>query len=62
VSDNMTLIEAAAALGKSYNQVLRLVLTRQLKGDRRDGRWFCDRGDVVRLSRIVVKAEPASAS
>ena len=47
---DMTLIEAAATLGKSYNATLRLVLTRELHGERRDGRWFCDRRDVARLA------------
>ena len=43
------LIEAAVALGASYNQVLRLVLVGDLKGVRRGGRWFVDRGDLARL-------------
>lgn len=45
----MTLIEAAAAIGYSYNRVLRLVLVGQLKGERRGGRWFVDPADVKRF-------------
>jgi hypothetical protein len=45
----MTLIEAAAAIGYSYNRVLRLVLVGQLKGERRGGRWFVDPSDLERL-------------
>jgi hypothetical protein len=45
----MTLIEAAATIGYSYNRILRLVLVRQLKGERKNGRWFVDATDVERL-------------
>jgi ABC-type spermidine/putrescine transport system permease subunit II len=43
------LVEAAVKLGASYNQILRLVMLGQLKGGRRDGRWFVNAADVERL-------------
>jgi hypothetical protein len=55
---NMTLVEAAAALGRSYNVTLRLVLTRELRGERRDGRWFVSAASVDRLLRGCESGEP----
>ena len=45
----MKLTDAAASLGLSYGQTLRLVLVRKLRGERRDGHWVVDAQDVVRL-------------
>ena len=46
----MTLVQASAALGKSYNATMRLVLTRVIRGEQRGGRWYCNADDVRRLS------------
>ena len=42
----LTMTQAAAALGRSYNQVHRLVLLGVLQGQQRDGRW------VVKLESV----------
>lgn len=45
----LTLTQAAARLGRSYNQVLRLVLLGVLHGKQRDGRWAVSRESVERF-------------
>ena len=46
-----TLPQAAAQLGLSYNQTMRLVLVRALDGEQRDGRWWVNVSSVDRLVR-----------
>jgi hypothetical protein len=46
---DVTLTQAAAQLGRSYNQVLRLVLLGELRGRQRDGRWTVSRESVESL-------------
>ena len=43
------LVDAALSLGKSYNATMRLVIVGELKGGRRDGRWYVDEEDLDRL-------------
>lgn len=45
----MTITQAAARLGRSYNQVLRLVLLGVLHGEQRHGHWSVSRDSVERL-------------
>lgn len=45
----LTITQAAARLGRSYNQVLRLVLLGVLHGKQRGGHWFVSRDSVERL-------------
>ena len=55
----ITLVEAAARLGISYNRMLRLVLIGDVAGERRDGRWFADASDVERRENArVTEAAP----
>jgi hypothetical protein len=62
VNATMPLVQACATLGKSYNATLRLVLTRVIRGEQRDGRWFCDPVDVARLSAKPKTAPVEAAS
>jgi hypothetical protein len=48
-STEVTLTEAAITLAASYNQTLRWVMVGELKGERRNGRWFVDAADLERL-------------
>jgi hypothetical protein len=48
-STEVTLTEAAITLAASYNQTLRWVMVGELKGARRNGRWFVDAVDLERL-------------
>lgn len=43
------MIEAAAKLRVPYHTCYRWVLTGRLKGERRDGHWFVEAEDLVRL-------------
>lgn len=45
----ISVVEAAAALRLSYNQTLRLILIGALKGARVNGRWTVDPRDIERL-------------
>ena len=45
----VTLTEAAFRLGRSYPSTLNLVLTKRLKGERREGRWFVDADSLEQL-------------
>ena len=47
----ISLSDAAFALGRTYNAVLRLVLTHRLKGRRERGHWVVERADVERLRK-----------
>lgn len=49
-SVELPLVVAAARLRLSYNQAMRLVLIGEIKGIRRDGRWWVDAADVERLA------------
>jgi phage gp46-like protein len=48
VGDLRPLIEVAALHGLSYNVLLRLVMTKQVRGDRQGRSWLADSGDVER--------------
>ena len=43
------LVEAAARLRVPWHKAHRLVLTGQLRGERREGRWKVDAADLERL-------------
>jgi hypothetical protein len=60
VTDSMSLTQAAVALQKSYNVVLRLVLLGRIRGEQRNGRWFVDARDVARLKTGRVKHRPSA--
>ncbi len=45
------LIEAAAECGLSYNTVLRLVMTKAVRGQRAGRSWFCCSEDLLRWQR-----------
>lgn len=45
-SDRATMSEAAFLLSKSYNQTHRLVLTRQVRGERVGSHWYVSRASV----------------
>jgi hypothetical protein len=51
----VTLIEAAAALGKSYNQTLRLVLVGVLRGERKAGRWYVAGESLARMMATIAR-------
>jgi hypothetical protein len=56
----MALPEAAQALGQSWERTWRQVLTGELSGAKRDGRWMVSRLDVERrLREREANAEPA---
>lgn len=44
------LIQASALIRRSYNQTLRLVLLGEIRGERREGRWFVDRVSAERFA------------
>ena len=50
-TDTTSLIDAAAQLGLSYGQVLRLVLVGTLKGEKREGHWQVSQKDLARFIR-----------
>ena len=43
------LIQGSALIRRSYNQTLRLVLLGELRGERKEGRWYVDEVDARRL-------------
>ena len=45
------LAEAAQKLGLPYRNCHRLLLTGQLRGEKRDGRWYVHMDDVERLAK-----------
>jgi hypothetical protein len=51
ISDEIGLAEAAQLLRLPYQSAHRLVLMGTLAGEKRSGRWFVRKVDVVRLSR-----------
>jgi hypothetical protein len=51
------LTEAAALLRVPYQKAHRLVLTGDLRGELRDGRWLVDAADAARLANE--RAQPA---
>ena len=51
MQERITLVQASAILGKSYNTTLRLVLTRVIRGEQREGRWYCDAHDVRQFAK-----------
>ncbi len=48
--------EAALRMGVAWHRAYHLVLTRQLKGERRDGHWYVDTASLERL--VAERAEP----
>jgi len=54
----ITLSEAAAMLGLSYNRTLRLVLIGDLRGEQRHGRWVVDEAAAEQLGRSRLRREP----
>ncbi len=57
---HVTLTEAAFRLGRSYPSTLNLVLTKRLKGERREGRWFVDADSLDGLERREVEPRETS--
>jgi hypothetical protein len=60
MTEEVKLVDAAIALGKSYNATMRLVIVGELKGGRRDGRWFVDRQDLERIRAALGLGTAAS--
>lgn len=56
MSNRVTLSVAAARLGLSYGQTLRLVMVRQLAGgqDQESRRWWVEEHDLQRMEKEVV--------
>jgi hypothetical protein len=48
----ISLPQAAQALGQSWERTWRQVLTGQLAGEKRDGRWLVSVASVERLARL----------
>jgi hypothetical protein len=48
---HMPLAVAAHRLGRSWPEMYRLVLTRQVRAEQRRGRWFVATEDIERLMR-----------
>ena len=61
MTHDVKLVDAAIALGRSYNATMRLVILGQLKGGRRDGRWFVDAVDLERLLAAAAGRHEADA-
>ena len=51
------LVEAAARLRVPWHKAHRLVLTGELRGERREGRWKVDAADLERLVRERAEGE-----
>lgn len=54
MSDTQTLIplsQAAFELGLSWHQAWRLVLSREIPGENRGGRWFVDQDAVLERAK-----------
>ena len=59
MSNRVRLSVAAARLGLSYGQALRLVMVRQLAGgqDEKTRRWWVEEHDLERMERAVGTAK-----
>lgn len=49
------LMDAAFALGLSYDQARRLLLQHKVKGARQGGHWFVDKADLERYARETLE-------
>ena len=56
----MDLVEAAARLRVPWHTAHRLVLTGQLMGERRNGRWYVDTADLERLEHERKREQESS--
>jgi len=46
--DLVPLADGALLAAISYHRLMRLVCIRAVRGERRAGKWFCSRSDVLR--------------
>jgi hypothetical protein len=59
----VSIMRAAAALRRSYNQTLRLVLVGELRGEQDDrGRWWIDADDLARYLREHSRPQAAAVA
>ena len=56
------LTEAGYRLALSYNQILRKVMVREIRGQRVDGRWRVDADEVERLQKDEVGSDSVGAA
>lgn len=55
------LVEVAASLGTDYYKLRAAVIRREVRGERRAGRWFCDWDSARRWKEARQGPEPVSA-
>ena len=58
----MTIPQACAALGRSYNTVMRMIFVRELRGEQRGRRWFVNAADVERLQERETRQQPVDSA
>ena len=56
IQTHIPLSQAAFELGRSYHQTLKLLMTRELDGERRDGRWFVSAESLERAKQRAAQA------
>ncbi len=54
----LSLLETATELSLSYNTVQKMLVSRELKGIKRKGRWIVSRGEIARyLAQAEVETQ-----